>query len=32
MMMLMREVLSAGALLSFMAMLAVWADILGRAG
>lgn len=32
MMVFMREVVSAGALLSFMAMLAVWADVIMRAG
>lgn len=32
MMMFMREVASAGALLSFMAMLAVWVDVILHAG
>lgn len=29
---LIREVVSAGAIVSFMAMVMVWADILGRTG
>lgn len=30
--MMLKEVASAGALLCFVAMLAIWADILARAG
>lgn len=29
---LLREIASLGALTSFLAMVAVWADVLGRAG